>query len=100
MSNLLIKKEIVSAIVERYNMSNKREPVIFKDLNNAIVTYEAVKKMKDDGEPLPANSPYESYTKWIADLEKSVASCEKSLEKIDEQKGALVALEYFIANAS
>lgn len=100
MSELVIKKEIVSSIVERYNLSIGREAVILKDLNNTLVTYEAVKKMRDDGEPLPATSPYTSYSKWIADLEKSTASYEKSLEKIDEQKGAIVALEYFIANAS
>lgn len=94
----LEKKDLIQGLVDKKAKSNEREISIKKELTDDTLTFSKIQEMMGNSEPLPIDSPYESYEEWTSSIEKEINTGIKSLTKIDEQKVEIEALEYYINN--
>lgn len=92
------KKILIEALITSFERSNKREGSIIRSRADKEVAIDKVYEMRDDGTPFPTDSGYESYEVWAHDLTKRTTTDSNSLNKIEEQKVMIEALEFYLEN--
>lgn len=98
--NLAAKKEGITKLVEKLTKSNDREDNLKKELANDRATLERIDDMVNDGDTLPNDIVYTSFTDWRDAVEKQITSGERSIQRISEQKIEVEALQYYVDNAT
>lgn len=93
-------KEIVTGQLEKYKKSIEREKNYFKEIENDRALLEHIEELMEQGETIPAESPYESFADWKGTIEDQIKAGESSLKRIDTEKALIIALEYYITNAT
>ncbi|WP_432204671.1 hypothetical protein ACQ9ZF_07475 [Cetobacterium somerae] len=92
-------KAILNAVIEKTKKSIERLDTYEKELADDKATLAHINLLQDNGDPLPAGSPYESFTEWKDQIEKEIRNGENSLDRISIQKAELMAFEYFVETA-
>ncbi|MGL4403043.1 MAG: hypothetical protein ACRCTS_04920 [Fusobacteriaceae bacterium] len=95
---LAAKKEMIEKLVEKLEKSNEREASVKRELANDCAALERIDGMVDDGEPLPPDFAYPGFLEWRDAVEKQIATGEKSLVNISEQRIEIEALRYYLDN--
>lgn len=92
-------KTILNAVIERTIKSIERLPSYEKEVANDKATLAYINSLQDNGDPLPAGSPYESFTEWTDLIEKQIRAGENSIDRVFVEKAELMAFEYFVETA-
>lgn len=92
-------KEIITEVVEKQKKSVEREKNYKKELENDKALLAHIEELIGNGDTIPAESAYESYTAWKEAVEKQIKAGQSSLDRIDTEKAEIIAFEYFLANA-
>ncbi|MGL4403578.1 MAG: hypothetical protein ACRCTS_07650 [Fusobacteriaceae bacterium] len=96
--DLAAKKEAITKLVEKLEKSNEREPSVRRELANDRAALERIDDMVDNGDPLPPGFAYDGFIEWRDAVEKQIATSEKSLLNIAEQRIEIEALRYYLDN--
>ncbi len=96
--DLAAKKEMIEKLVEKLEKSNEREPSVRRELANDSAALERIDDMVDNGDPLPPDFAYPGFMEWRDAVEKQIATGEKSLLNIAEQRIEIEALRYYLDN--
>lgn len=97
---LIMAKVIIEGVVEKTKKSIARESSYLKELADDSATLAYINQLQNDGEKLPVNSPYTSFTEWREKIEKDLKTGNTSLDRISVEKAELLAFEYFMENAA
>ena len=92
-------KATLDAVIIKTEKSIERESAYKKELADDRATMSYIEKLQADGEPLPAGSPYESFTEWKDQIEKEIRTGQNSIDRIFIEKAQLMAFRYFVDNA-
>lgn len=92
------KKGAVQKMINTLTKSNERESNLRKELSDDAMTLRGVQEMILNGDPVPLDCGYETLEDWEASIEKEIASGNKSLANIEEQKIEVEALQYYVDN--
>ncbi|MGL4253787.1 MAG: hypothetical protein ACRCU6_04120 [Fusobacteriaceae bacterium] len=97
---LAAKKEAITKLVEKLEKSNEREPSVKRELANDRAALERIDDMVDNGDPLPPGFAYDGFIEWRDAVEKQIATGEKSLLNISEQRIEIEALKFYLDNVA
>lgn len=92
-------KATLEAVIIKTEKSIERENAYQKELADDRATLSYIEKLQTDGEPLPAGSPYLSFTEWKEQIEKEIKAGQNSIDRILVEKAELMAFRYFMDNA-
>lgn len=86
---------VVQEEIESLRNSIKREKAIDANIFDMTAVLEHIGELKLASEPMPEDSPYETYEEWQAAAEKEMKGYQSSLATIARNKLILVALETY-----
>ncbi|MGL5357099.1 MAG: hypothetical protein ACRDAQ_11260 [Cetobacterium sp.] len=92
-------KYLLEAVIIKTEKSIEREKSVQRELTDDRSTLVQIQNLQDNGETLPSDCGYDSYTDWTDQIEKEIKSGESSLRKIEIEKAELMAFKYFVENA-
>lgn len=92
-------KIALEGVIAKTEKSIEREVSYLKELADDKATLSHIDQMQNDGEPLPSNNPYGSYSEWKDQVEKEIKTGQNSLDRIEIEKAELMAFNYFMENA-
>ncbi|MGL4803773.1 MAG: hypothetical protein ACRC15_01180 [Cetobacterium sp.] len=92
-------KVALEGVIVKTEKSIEREVSYLKELADDKATLSHIEQMQADGEPLPANNPYGSFSEWKEQVEKEIKTGQNSLDRIEIEKAELMAFKYFVENA-
>lgn len=92
-------KVALEGVIVKTEKSIEREVSYLKELADDKATLSHIEQMQADGEPLPANNPYGSFSEWKEQVEKEIKTGQNSLDRIEVEKAELMAFKYFVENA-
>ncbi|MGL5621138.1 hypothetical protein [Cetobacterium sp.] len=92
-------KAVIEGVIIKTQKSIEREVSYLKELADDKATLSKIEQMQADGEPLPVNNPYGSFSEWRDAIEKEIRTGQNSLDRIDVQKAELMAFNYFVETA-
>lgn len=92
-------KVALEGVIVKTEKSIEREVSYLKELADDKATLSHIEQMQADGEPLPANNPYGSFSEWKEQVEKEIKTGQSSLDRIEIEKAELMAFKYFVENA-
>lgn len=92
-------KIALEGVITKTQKSIERESNYLKELADDKATLSHIEELQADGEPLPAENPYGSYSEWKDQIEKEIKAGENSLDRIELEKAQLMAFNYFMENA-
>lgn len=92
------KRVVIQGLVDKFTKSNEREPAVKRELADDTMSLSKITEMITNGEPMPADSPYESLEAWEESISKEILTSQKSLAKIEEQKVEIEGLQYYLDN--
>lgn len=92
-------KIALEGVIIKTEKSIEREVSYLKELADDKATLSHIEKMQADGEPLPSNNPYGSFSEWKEQVEKEIKTGQNSLDRIEVEKAELMAFKYFVENA-
>lgn len=93
-------KVIVTEVIEKHKKSIEKEINYKKELSDDSATLDFIKSKVEKGEPLPDDCNYSSYEEWKEQIEKEIKATNNALNRIKIEKAELIAMEYFMTNAS
>lgn len=92
-------KIALEGVIVKTEKSIEREVSYLKELADDKATLSHIEQMQADGEPLPSNNPYGSFSEWKEQVEKEIKTGQNSLDRIEVEKAELMAFKYFVENA-
>lgn len=92
-------KIALEGVIVKTEKSIEREVSYLKELADDKATLSHIEQMQADGEPLPSNNPYGSFSGWKEQVEKEIKTGQNSLDRIEVEKAELMAFKYFVENA-
>lgn len=92
-------KVTLEGVIIKTQKSIEREPLVRKELQDDRAALLYVEQLQSNGDPLPDNCPYLSFTEWKEQLEKEIKVSQNSIDRIYVEKAELMALNYFVDNA-
>ena len=92
-------KVAIEGVIAKTEKSIEREVAYLKELADDKAAYSHIEQMQNDGESLPSNSPYGSFSEWKEQIEKEIKISQNSLDRIEVEKAELMAFNYFMQNA-
>ena len=92
-------KIALEGVIIKTEKSIEREVSYLKELADDKATLSHIEQMQADGEPLPSNNPYGSFSEWKEQVEKEIKTGQNSLDRIEVEKAELMAFKYFVENA-
>lgn len=92
-------KIALEGVIAKTEKSIEREVSYLKELADDKATLSHIDQIQNDGEPLPSNNPYGSYSEWKDQVEKEIKTGQNSLDRIEIEKAELMAFNYFMENA-
>ena len=92
-------KVALEGVIVKTEKSIEREVSYLKELADDKATLSHIEQMQADGEPLPANNPYGSFSEWKEQVEKEIKTGQNSLDRKEIEKAELMAFNYFMENA-
>ena len=92
-------KVALEGVIVKTEKSIEREVSYLKELADDKATLSHIEQMQADGELLPANNPYGSFSEWKEQVEKEIKTGQNSLDRIEIEKAELMAFKYFVENA-
>lgn len=92
-------KVALEGVIVKTEKSIEREVSYLKELADDKATLSHIEQMQADGEPLPSNNPYGSFSEWKEQVEKEIKTGQNSLDRIEVEKAELMAFKYFVENA-
>ena len=92
-------KVALEGVIVKTEKRIEREVSYLKELADDKATLSHIEQMQADGEPLPANNPYGSFSEWKEQVEKEIKTGQNSLDRIEIEKAELMAFKYFVENA-
>ena len=93
-------RDMVASEAAKLSKSNEREPNVLRELINDKHALEKAMELDAAGDPIDPSTGYDNFEEWIDHLSKQIRTSEKSLAGIDLNKVIVIALEYFVENAS
>lgn len=94
------RKVILGEEVEKMEKSLLREVSVVRELTNDTNALTAALALEGAGDPIDPTTGYESFKDWTDHLHKQLSTSERSLANMEIDKVILVALKYYIENAS
>ena len=92
-------KAVIEGVIIKTEKSIEREVTYLKELADDKAALSHIQQKELDGEPLPATSPYGSYSEWKDQIEKEIKISQNSLDRIEIEKAELMAFNYFVQTA-
>lgn len=92
-------KVALEGVIIKTEKSIEREVAYLKELADDKAALSHIEQKELDGEPLPASSPYGSYSEWKDQIEKEIKISQNSLDRIEIEKAELMAFNYFVQTA-
>ena len=92
-------KVALEGVIIKTQKSIEREVAYLKELADDKATLSHIDQMQADGESLPSNNPYGSFSEWKEQVEKEIKTGQNSLDRIEVEKAELMAFKYFVENA-
>lgn len=92
-------KIALEGVIIKTQKSIEKEVSYLKELADDKATLSHIEQMQNDGEPLPSNNPYGSFSEWRDAIEKEIKTGQNSLDRIEIEKAELMAFNYFMENA-
>lgn len=92
-------KIALEGVIAKTEKSIEREVAYLKELADDKATLSYIEQLQADGEPLPDNNPYGSFSEWRDQIEKEIKTGQNSLDRIEIEKAELMAFNFFMENA-
>ncbi|MGL6024999.1 MAG: hypothetical protein ACRC0F_10330, partial [Cetobacterium sp.] len=92
-------KYLLEAVIEKTEKSIEKEKNYQRELTDDRSTLVQIQNLQDNGEILPSDCGYDSYTEWAEEIEKEIKTGENSIRRIEVEKAELMAFKYFVENA-
>ena len=92
-------KLILEGVIEKTKKSIESEKNYMRELTDDRAVLMHIETMESNGEPIPDDSGYESYTDWKRQVAKEITTGENSLKRIGIEKAELIAFEYYVETA-
>lgn len=93
-------KIALEGVIAKTEKSIEKESNYLKELADDKATLSYIEQLQADGEPLPEENPYESFSEWKEQIEKEIKTGQNSIDRIEIEKAELMAFNYFMDNAS
>lgn len=101
MSEIITGSE-VKLVIGDFKIANEKlikgEGLALKNLTNSEISLKALRDMISNNEPLPPDSPYDSFEEWEKHLVDIVKSKRQSIENIKVAKVENEFIEWFLVN--
>ena len=97
--SLAMAQVVIEGLAETVTKSIAKEINYLKELADDTATLAYINQLQNDGESLPKDSPYKSFSEWREKIEKDLKAGNSSLDRISREKYQLMAYEFFLANA-
>ncbi|MGX6592764.1 hypothetical protein [Cetobacterium ceti] len=92
----------VKLIVDDFRIDNEKlikgEGMALKNLTNSEISLKALRDMISNNEPLPQDSPYDSFEEWEKHLLEIIKSRKQSIENIKIAKVENEFIGWYLAN--
>lgn len=92
-------KIALEGVIAKTEKSIEREVAYLKELADDRAALSHIDQLQADGEPLPSNNPYGSFSEWKDQIEKEIKISQNSLDRIEIEKAELMAFNYFVETA-
>ncbi|WP_407536524.1 hypothetical protein [Cetobacterium somerae] len=92
-------KIALEGVIIKTEKSIEREVAYLKELADDRAALSHIDQLQADGEPLPSNNPYGSFSEWKDQIEKEIKISQNSLDRIEIEKAELMAFNYFVETA-